>query len=659
MAVESGDHQSSRAYFHRPGERTSLSLGERARARGNDASVAPKIVRITRCDHEAASRNFHPLQTLRKLSRISDLAFCLVVVGWLFLAPGASAQMPPHLPPGGGLQLQVPQPTVDLSSPVSITAAFDPPIAHVGDRVYYRVVLDATESATAWPETIAVPSGLEFGPKASSQTTELAGARFRPLASFVYEVKPLAEGHFTVTNFPVDVSGTRVEVPEASLDVVPKRIGTAAARQLLLEMPATNVFLGQPFRVRLVLPAGTDNEVEALREIELQGDGIMVDRSTSQQAIEPVNLNGRLVMASTAQLTVEALAPGPLRFFGQAFTAGREFMTPVAIHGQVKFPTGPTRYVLLVSDPAQVNVRPLPLDGQPPSFTGTIGRFFVDPPRLATNRLQVGEPVKLQVKFHAEGDLTRFVPPNLPFSRDWEVVADDPPATGYTLVPLADDLQQTPAVPFCFFDPVLGKYVDLTVPPLPVTVLGHGLPTALAATADQDKTAAPLRLSAPAPAPGWTSGLRPLQLQAWFAALQLVPLAGFVALWQWDRQRRFLAAHPEIVRRRRARRELRRTRRQLQAAIEANDPRAFLQFAARAMAIAAAPHFPAEPAALVGADVLAQLSATGAPAAQADTVRQVFAAADAAFAAAPPAPPDWLALRPGVEQVLQTLEAQL
>jgi hypothetical protein len=609
---------------------------------------------------------FRPIQTPRKLNRffdfgfrISGVEFGLAVFCWLCMAPGAGAQMPLHLAPGGGLQLQVPQPTVDVSSPVSITAAFDPPAAHVGDRVYYRVVVDATESATAWPETIATPSGLEFGPKASSQTTELAGARFRPLASFVYEVKPLAEGHFTVTNFLVEVAGTPVEVPAASLDVVPKHISTAAARQLRLEISATNVFLGQPFRVRLILPAGPDNEVEALREIELHGDGILVDRSTSQQTIEPVNLKGRLVMASTAQMTVEALAPGPLSFYGQAFTAGREFMGPVSIHGQVKLPTGPTRFVLLVSDPAQINVRPLPLDGQPPSFTGAIGRFFGDPPRLATNRLQVGEPVKLQVKFHAEGDLTRFVPPNLPLSRDWEVVADEPPATGYTLVPLADDLQQTPAIPFCFFDPGLGKYLDLTVPPLPVTVLGHGLPTALAATADQDKTAAPLRLSAPAPAPGWAGGLRPPQLQAWFAALQLVPLAGFVALWQWDRQRRFLAAHPDIVRRRRARRELRRARRQLLAAIAAHDPAAFVQCAGRAMAIAAAPHFPAEPAALVGADVLAQLAATGAPAAQADTVRQVFAAADAAFAVAPPPPPDWLALRPGVEQVLQTLEAQL
>jgi len=51
VAVESGGHQSRRAYFHRRWERTSLTPRERARVRGNGALLTPKIVRITRSDH--------------------------------------------------------------------------------------------------------------------------------------------------------------------------------------------------------------------------------------------------------------------------------------------------------------------------------------------------------------------------------------------------------------------------------------------------------------------------------------------------------------------------------------------------------------------------------------------------------------------------------
>jgi hypothetical protein len=77
------------------------------------------------------------------------------------------------------------------------------------------------------------------------------------------------------------------------------------------------------------------------------------------------------------------------------------------------------------------------------------------------------------------------------------------------------------------------------------------------------------------------------------------------------------------------------------------------------MSIAVAPHFPANPQALVSGDVLLRLADAGLNGAAAETVRKVFAAADAQFAANPQAQPDLLALRPGVETVLQKLEEGL
>ena len=59
-----------------------------------------------------------------------------------------------------------------------------------------------------------------------------------------------------------------------------------------------------------------------------------------------------------------------------------------------------------------------------------------------------------------------------PRSRDWQIIADHPPATGFTLIPLTDEARETPAIPFSYFDPATAKYVDLTIPPLPVTVVG-------------------------------------------------------------------------------------------------------------------------------------------------------------------------------------------
>ena len=167
--------------------------------------------------------------------------------------------------------------------------------------------------------------------------------------------------------------------------------------------------------------------------------------------------------------------------------------------------------------------------------------------------------------------------------------------------------------------------MDLTIPPLPVTVVGEGLPVQLPAMDDGSDSGAPLKLSALATVPGKTAGsLKPLQLRGWFVGVQLAPVIGFVALWRWDRRRRFLEAHPEIVRRRQARRALRREKRQLQKAVADGDAEAFVQHAAEAMRIAVAPRDAANPRALVCADVLAQLDGADQNNRAGETVRKNF-----------------------------------
>ena len=583
------------------------------------------------------------------------------------------AQLPPQVPAGAQAQLQVQQPLVDVSSPVTAVAEFDPPVTRPGEKVFYRITLDSTESAVQFPGELPAPAELHFGAHAGGQMTPLQGNKFRPLAQFVYEVQAASPGKFTVSNFTVNVSGQPIQVPAASLNVISENAarsggglpaGIAAqlagnfagpARKLALELSATNVFVGQPFHARVLLPAGPGNQVEALREIELTGDGLMSDKTALKQSIEPANLSGELKPAFICEMTVTPIAPGALKFFAQGFSAGREFSGPISIRGALSLPGGPTKYALLISDPVEIRARPLPV-GELPGFTGTIGKYFFDPVQLPTNRLHVGEPVALKINFHGEGDLTRLVPPEAPRSRDWQIIADPPPATSFTLIPETDDVTNTPAIPFSYFDPASGKYVDLTIPPLPVTVVGEGLPVEVRELEEADKEAAPVKLSGLAPTPGKTAAsLQPPQLSARWACAQLAPVIGFLAMWQWDRRRRFLEAHPEIVRRRRALRALRRERREMRKAGAGGNSEEFLAHAVAALRAGCAPHYPAQPEALVCADVLAQLGPTD----ETETVRRIFATADARFAATSREAVSVLELNASLERLLQTLEARL
>jgi hypothetical protein len=190
-------------------------------------------------------------------------------------------------------------------------------------------------------------------------------------------------------------------------------------------------------------------------------------------------------------------------------------------------------------------------------------------------------------------------------------------------------------------------------------VTGEGLPLETSTWNDNDTNAAPLKLSGLATTPGKTAAnLKPLQLHGWFVFVQSLPIVALLILWQWDRRRRFLEAHPEIVRRLQARRALKCERKLIRDAIIAADENLFATHAAAAMRIAVAPHFPADARALVGSDVLDQLDAAQRDSSEGATVRKIFAAVDAQFNREAGELVS-LSLAPEVENILQKLEAKL
>ncbi|HEX3487537.1 MAG TPA: hypothetical protein VHT51_20940, partial [Micropepsaceae bacterium] len=235
----------------------------------------------------------------------------------------------------------------------------------------------------------------------------------------------------------------------------------------------------------------------------------------------------------------------------------------------------------------------------------------------------------------------------------------------YTLIPLSDKARATPPIPFSGFNPDHGGFDDLTIASVPITITpGTVTPADLRAVAqaeqlDADSEKEPV-LSGLATAPGLMGGLVPIQQRGWFPLLHLVPASALLALWAWDRRRRFFEKYPEILLRRRALRALRRERRRLERAARARDSAAFANVAVQAMQVAVAPYYPAEPKALVGADVLAMLPEQEQSVPAADTVRQFFSRTDAVrFGPGAASTTELLQLKPEIESVLDHLEARL
>ena len=385
------------------------------------------------------------------------------------------------------------------------------------------------------------------------------------------------------------------------------------------------------------------------------------------------------------------MVAGKVSVFAQGFVAGSHFSGPIVISGTVTIQGGMPQYKLLETEPVELQVRPLPPEGKLPGFTGAIGSLALGAPKLATNVVRVGDVVKLAVTVTNRGDgpMARLVAPPAPRAPNWQVFAPPevtppvalpqalPGAPGstetlqgvttfnYTLIPLTEQADTTPPIPFSYFDPVQGRYTDLTIPPVPVTVTAGAAPADLQALlqagASEVETEKQPVLSDLAPSPGRTAAsLVPVQQQGWFPLAQLAPAAAFAGLWGWDRRRRYYEKHPDLLLRRKARRSLRRQWRVVRRAAQAKDAPRFATAAVSAMQVACAPHYPAEPRALVGSDVLALLGGTGGNGRAGQVVRQFFTVTDASrFATAGADAAELLALEPELERVLQALEERL
>jgi len=618
---------------------------------------------------------------LRGRQPILPFLLCLV----LFPAPVGRAQ--PAIAPAQDplMSMMLSQPRIDLTSPVMPTVAFDPPVIAPGQQSIYRVTFNALEATIEWPGKIPAPAELNLEPGAHGEILRLGPAGFEPLSAFNTRVQASAPGDFTVPEFTVNVYGKPVTVAAARLVVRPSSAAPLQAPlRLLLELPATNLYVGQPIRARAILPGAPGGIVQGLAQVQLSGEGFLVDLGGARQRFEMAARNGTRSATYVYEATLTPMATGKVRVFAQGFTTAGFSSGPISILGNVPTPIGTPRYTLLESDPIELKVRPLPDEAEMAGFTGAIGRLSIGPPKLATNVVRVGDAVELTVAVTNRGDgpLARIVPPPAPRVRDWQVFKGTDvglpqptnPGPGdtqqgvtiftYNLIPLSEQSQTTPAIPFSYFDPARSAYVDLTIPPVPVTVNPGSTPSeslALVQAVPAPEGEKDSRLSGLAPFPGRTvRSLVPAQQRPWFLLVQLLPAAAFIGLCLWDRRRRYLEQHPDVLRRRRARRALRRNWRTAREAAHARDASGFAAAAVNAMRVACAPHYPAEPRALVGSDVLALIPHTGGSGSPDQLVRRFFAVTDASqFATVVPDATELLALQPDLERVLQQLEARL
>jgi len=544
---------------------------------------------------------------------------------------------------------------------ITVKSEFEPNIIREEESALYYVSLISTAGDPA-VESLNMPNieGLEFqyvGPR-SSQSMNLTNQGFsrRLEQSYIFRVRASKAGEFTVPAFPIKVAGKQYIVPEAKLKVLDGQKAASSSEGpsiwTELELPRESIYVGEAVRatIKLIYDPKRIASIDSRRSDKLfvvkEGDAFTIS-NYGRQSSKDIEREGRILREVSWPVVLTPLKtssqPIVLQSDWQIATSDgattRRYRSPLD-----SFFGGGYRYqnITLYTDDEEFNVLPLPREGQPVDFTGGIGKFTVDQPRISANQAMAGEPLTLTLAVNGQGNFGRMQPPALAESDVWRSYPPEEQFQArdqlgdigtkyfeYTLIPREAGELSTPEIHFNFFDPESAKYIELPIPGQSINVKVN--PNAQRPQQRNPVTArrGPELLPIAASPGAWVSAIKPVIANPFFLGAQLIPAFMIGLVFIRRRHELRLENDPAYARRIQASKQL---KIEMDAARKAaNDKKAadFYAAAQRAVQCAAGSKVKQTPESLTLADIEAIAKRQQLSNEQIESARQFLEAGDA------------------------------
>ena len=558
-----------------------------------------------------------------------------------------------------------------LCAELRISTRFEPPRIAVGQSTKYIVeIVESDGNAMPTPERItALPipqnGGLQLrnGSISSSQQTRITNGRreFSHTQQLIIDATALTAGKLLIPAYQFEYKGEPLEAPAATLSVVESAADAAPSVDELIFLQAdapAKLYVGQTTPITLKLYISNNVNLRSLNAFERNADGFTIS-SLPDESIETTEmLNGRRYRVLSWPLKITPIRAGQQDLnFQFTLTAqvpeprGSRNATTRSPFGNSLFDDffGRSERFNVFTAPTQIDVRALPTEGRPPSFSGAIGDFNMEVYTDAEST-RVDEPIMLSLKLSGRGNFERIKGPELPAADGWRnytpeafFEADD--ALGlkgikrfdYVFIPEQPGAQPLPEVSFTFFDPHSEKYVELTSPALSVDVAraqrpASAPPASAAPTTDRSAPAVDLTQTVSPEARLLTLDYRPTSgrriepqgFRSGFYALNAAALLALVGAWSWSKRRQRLLSDADA-------RLVLQAKRELKAAIRtcrSSEADTFYHSAQQAIRLAASKRLKRNHRSANLAELEQQFQQIGVSDAVLEATRLLFAAAD-------------------------------
>ncbi len=307
----------------------------------------------------------------------------------------------------------------------TVRAYVEPPQAAVGQT--FTLSVEIAGGSPSEPETPQFGDFAAFLGRGSSQRIELINGRMSSSRTINYTYQATKAGSLTIGPIAVEVDGKVLKTDPISFEIVPSAGGTSAgssnpSRSESADLPQDalfiraipsrrEVYVNQPVVVTYKIYTRIDLNAYSFAKLPLAEGFWAEDYPTGPRPQTDVEvIDGRRY--TTAVVKKMALYPT---------SPGAKTLTPLQLQCEVTLPRrrdpffddffgggfgrllGQPATQIVNSDEVQIQVLPLPSEGQPDGFKGAVGQFSVDA-SLDKAEVQTNDAVTLRVRVSGSGN---------------------------------------------------------------------------------------------------------------------------------------------------------------------------------------------------------------------------------------------------------------
>ena len=369
------------------------------------------------------------------------------------------------------------------SQNITVSADVTPKIISLNETATLRVTISANQQLgnIARPKLKALPDFKVSYSGASSQYN-ITNNQISVSVTWTYVLRPKKVGQFTVSQIQISHDNKTYTADPIPIKVLPK--STKPSQSESTQDTFTDAFSSSTHKVE----ASVDNPRPYVNEQIIYTFRYLYTAripSFNSPKYTPPSLRQFWTTELERKRAQRQMIDGTLYWIEEIqvglfpITAGRVTIEPAKLSLPLSTGRGrPQSSNVLITNPVEVDVRPLPEEGKPTNFAGTIGQYQI---HAQTDRgtIEAGDGFTLRVRVSGTGNIKTVPAPTVPTLPNMAIY--DPQITDsigiadskvrgsrtyeYVIIPSKEGDWTIPAIDYPYFDPQMGSYqVARTVP---------------------------------------------------------------------------------------------------------------------------------------------------------------------------------------------------